>query len=60
MKKRNKCPECRQPFNDWFIWGSVRYCYPCYAKSKSERMIVYDETDFQFEFLKDKTNPQYI
>lgn len=57
---RSKCSECGLPFNDWFIFGSVRYCYPCYVKSKFERKIIYDESDFQFKFLKDKTNPKYL
>ena len=28
-KKTLCCPKCKHPFNDWFTWHGLRYCFLC-------------------------------
>lgn len=28
----DKCPFCKIPFSDYFVWDGLRYCWPCYDR----------------------------
>lgn len=30
----SRCPKCRIPFSDWFVWiPGLRFCFPCWMES---------------------------
>ena len=34
------CVKCKQRFSDWFVWGGVRHCYPCWEASGYTRTVL--------------------
>lgn len=37
------CPRCKRPFNHWFRWEGLRYCWPCGPLGDGGRVIDEEE-----------------
>lgn len=33
LLRYGRCLKCKQPFSEWFVWGGLRHCYPCWEDS---------------------------
>jgi len=31
--EQKRCPKCDTPFSEWFVWGGLLYCFPCWIDS---------------------------